>query len=283
MINKKRRTAAVSYLVLALVAFVTLVPVVYCIMSSFKTNIEIMASPENLIPKEFTFQNYIDIFTSDSFDVLRMLWNSTYYTLFSVVINLVLSSVCGYVFARGNFPGKKAIFAVFASLMFINMGTITIYPKFQILSLVGLNRSLFGLMALKFFGIPIVNMYLVRGYIAALPKEMDEAARIDGCDYFRIFTKIIAPLLMPILATIGILSFQASWNEYLMPAVFTLTNPAQKTIMVALIDLKTSSEGATSWTLMLAASTVALLPILIVFVCCNKYFVQGLSEGAIKG
>lgn len=150
MINKKRRTAAVSYLVLALVAFVTLVPVVYCIMSSFKTNIEIMASPENLIPKEFTFQNYIDIFTSDSFDVLRMLWNSTYYTLFSVVINLVLSSVCGYVFARGNFPGKKAIFAVFASLMFINMGTITIYPKFQILSLVGLNRSLFGLMALKF-------------------------------------------------------------------------------------------------------------------------------------
>ena len=89
MINKKRRTAAVSYLVLALVAFVTLVPVVYCIMSSFKTNIEIMASPENLIPKEFTFQNYIDIFTSDSFDVLRMLWNSTYYTLFSVVMCLL--------------------------------------------------------------------------------------------------------------------------------------------------------------------------------------------------
>ena len=225
MINKKRRTAAVSYLVLALVAFVTLVPVVYCIMSSFKTNIEIMASPENLIPKEFTFQNYIDIFNSDSFDVLRMLWNSTYYTLFSVVINLVLSSVCGYVFARGNFPGKKAIFAVFASLMFINMGTITIYPKFQILSLVGLNRSLFGLMALKFFGIPIVNMYLVRGYIAALPKEMDEAARIDGCDYFRIFTRIIAPLLMPILATIGILSFQASWNEYLMPSILTMGMP----------------------------------------------------------
>ena len=283
MINKKRRTAAVSYLVLALVAFVTLVPVVYCIMSSFKTNIEIMASPENLIPKEFTFQNYIDIFTSDSFDVLRMLWNSTYYTLFSVVINLVLSSVCGYVFARGNFPGKKAIFAVFASLMFINMGTITIYPKFQILSLVGLNRSLFGLMALKFFGIPIVNMYLVRGYIAALPKEMDEAARIDGCDYFRIFTRIIAPLLMPILATIGILSFQASWNEYLMPSIFTMGMPLQKTLVAGIVELKTSSGAVSQWNLMFAGMAVAIVPVLVAYTVANKYFVSGMTAGAVKG
>ena len=283
MINKKRRTAAASYLVLALVAFVTLVPVVYCIMSSFKTNIEIMASPENLIPKEFTFQNYIDIFTSDSFDVLRMLWNSTYYTLFSVVINLVLSSVCGYVFARGNFPGKKAIFAVFASLMFINMGTITIYPKFQILSLVGLNRSLFGLMALKFFGIPIVNMYLVRGYIAALPKEMDEAARIDGCDYFRIFTRIIAPLLMPILATIGILSFQASWNEYLMPSIFTMGMPLQKTLVAGIVELKTSSGAVSQWNLMFAGMAVAIVPVLVAYTVANKYFVSGMTAGAVKG
>lgn len=283
MINKKRRTAAVSYLVLALVAFVTLVPVVYCIMSSFKTNIEIMASPENLIPKEFTFQNYIDIFTSDSFDVLRMLWNSTYYTLFSVVINLVLSSVCGYVFARGNFPGKKAIFAVFASLMFINMGTITIYPKFQILSMVGLNRSLFGLMALKFFGIPIVNMYLVRGYIAALPKEMDEAARIDGCDYFRIFTRIIAPLLMPILATIGILSFQASWNEYLMPSIFTMGMPSQKTLVAGIVELKTSGGAVSQWNLMFAGMAVAIVPVLVAYTVANKYFVSGMTAGAVKG
>ena len=166
---KNRIELLIVYIILSVVAFATLVPIIYCIMSSFKSNMEIMASPENIIPEEFTLLNYKEVFESPTFNVLRMLWNSTYYTLFSVVVSLVSASICGYVFARGNFKGKKVIFAIFSSLMFINMGTITIYPKFQILSLVNLNRSLFGLMALKFFGIPIVNMYLVRGYIASIP------------------------------------------------------------------------------------------------------------------
>lgn len=271
------------YIILILVAFITLVPIIYCIMSSFKTNIEIMAHPENLIPKEFTLDNYKEILNSDSFNVLRMLWNSTYYTLFSVVVSLVTSAICGYVFARGNFAGKNAIFAIFASLMFINMGTITIYPKFQILSLVHLNRSLFGLMALKFFGIPIVNMYLVRGYILSIPKELDEAARIDGCDYFAIFRKIIAPLLVPILATIGILSFQASWNEYLMPSIFTMGIPEQKTLVAGIVELKTSGGAASQWNLMFAGMAIALIPVLVAYAVANKYFVSGMTAGAVKG
>lgn len=283
MIKEKRMTAIFAYTVLSIVAFITLIPIIYCIMSSFKTNIEIMASPENMIPEEFTFSNYIEVFNSDSFNVLRMLWNSTYYTIFSVVINLVLSSICGYVFARGNFAGKNTIFAVFTSLMFINMGTITIYPKFQILSVVNLNRSLFGLMALKFFGIPIVNMYLVRGYILSLPKEMDEAARIDGCDYFRIFLKITAPLLKPILATIGILSFQASWNEYLMPAIFTMGIPEQTPLIAGIVALKTSGGAASQWNLMFAGMTIAIVPVLFAYVVANKHFVSGIAAGAVKG
>ena len=283
MIKENKKTAVFSYIILSIVAFVTLVPIFYCIMSSFKTNIEIMASPENLIPKEFTIDNYIEIFHSSTFNVLRMLWNSTYYTLFSVIVCLILSSVCGYVFACGNFAGKKAIFAVFSALMFINMGTITIYPKFQILGLVHLNRSLFGLMALKFFGIPIVNMYLVRGYILSLPKEMDEAARIDGCDYFGIFIKIIAPLLKPILATIGILSFQGSWNEYLMPSIFTMGIPKQTPLIAGIVALKTSGGAASQWNLMFAGMTIAIIPVLFAYCVANKYFVSGIAAGAVKG
>ena len=283
MIKENKKTAVFSYIILSIVAFVTLVPIFYCIMSSFKTNIEIMASPENLIPKEFTIDNYIEIFHSSTFNVLRMLWNSTYYTLLSVIVCLILSSVCGYVFARGNFAGKKAIFAVFSALMFINMGTITIYPKFQILGLVHLNRSLFGLMALKFFGIPIVNMYLVRGYILSLPKEMDEAARIDGCDYFGIFIKIIAPLLKPILATIGILSFQGSWNEYLMPSIFTMGIPKQTPLIAGIVALKTSGGAASQWNLMFAGMTIAIIPVLFAYCVANKYFVSGIAAGAVKG
>ena len=283
MIKENKKTAVFSYIILSIVAFITLVPIVYCIMSSFKTNIEIMASPENLIPKEFTFDNYTEIFHSSTFNVLRMLWNITYYTLFSVIVCLILSSVCGYVFARGNFAGKKAIFAVFSALMFINMGTITIYPKFQILGLVHLNRSLFGLMALKFFGIPIVNMYLVRGYILSLPKEMDEAARIDGCDYFGIFIKIIAPLLKPILATIGILSFQGSWNEYLMPSIFTMGIPKQTPLIAGIVALKTSGGAASQWNLMFAGMTIAIIPVLFAYCVANKYVVSGIAAGAVKG
>ena len=283
MIKENKKTAVFSYIILSIVAFVTLVPIFYCIMSSFKTNIEIMASPENLIPKEFTIDNYIEIFHSSTFNVLRMLWNSTYYTLFSVIVCLILSSVCGYVFARGNFAGKKAIFAVFSALMFINMGTITIYPKFQILGLVHLNRSLFGLMALKFFGIPIVNMYLVRGYILSLPKEMDEAARIDGCDYFGIFIKIIAPLLKPILATIGILSFQGSWNEYLMPSIFTMGIPKQTPLIAGIVALKTSGGAASQWNLMFAGATISIVPIIVIYIFSSKHFMSGMTSGAVKG
>ena len=283
MIKENKKTAVFSYIILSIVAFVTLVPIFYCIMSSFKTNIEIMASPENLIPKEFTIDNYIEIFHSSTFNVLRMLWNSTYYTLFSVIVCLILSSVCGYVFARGNFAGKKAIFAVFSALMFINMGTITIYPKFQILGLVHLNRSLFGLMALKFFGIPIVNMYLVRGYILSLPKEMDEAARIDGCDYFGIFIKIIAPLLKPILATIGILSFQGSWNEYLMPSIFTMGIPKQTPLIAGIVALKTSGGAASQWNLMFAGATISIVPIIVIYIFSSKHFMSGMTSGAVNG
>lgn len=280
---RNRIELTIVYLILAAIAFVTLIPIIYSVMSSFKTNMEIMASPENLIPETFTIDNYKEVFSSKSFNVLRMLWNSTYYTLFSVVVSLVSSAVCGYVFARGNFRGKKAIFAVFASLMFINMGTITIYPKFQVLSLVNLNRSLFGLMALKFFGIPIVNMYLVRGYIASIPKELDEAARIDGCNYFGIFIRVIAPLLKPILATIGILSFQASWNEYLMPSIFTMGIPEQTPLIAGIVALKTSGGAVSQWNLMFAGTSIAILPVLVAYCVANKYFVSGITAGAVKG
>lgn len=280
---RNRIELTIVYLILAAIAFVTLIPIIYSVMSSFKTNMEIMASPENLIPETFTIDNYKEVFSSKSFNVLRMLWNSTYYTLFSVAVSLVSSAVCGYVFARGNFKGKKAIFAVFASLMFINMGTITIYPKFQVLSLVNLNRSLFGLMALKFFGIPIVNMYLVRGYIASIPKELDEAARIDGCNYFGIFIRVIAPLLKPILATIGILSFQASWNEYLMPSIFTMGIPEQTPLIAGIVALKTSGGAVSQWNLMFAGTSIAILPVLVAYCVANKYFVSGITAGAVKG
>ena len=273
----------ISYLILTAVLALTLLPLVYTITSSFKSNMEIMTNPGQLLPETFTLDNYREAWTNSNFNVGRMLWNSTYYTVFNVIVTMTLSAMGGYVFARGNFRGKKLIFTCFVSLMFIQTGGISIYAVFQVLSAVHMTSSIWALMLTKVFGVPIVNIYLVKGYIETLPRALDEAAQIDGCGFFKIFYKIILPLLKPIMATVGILAFQASWNDYLMPTIFTISLPKQQTLIVGLMAMKNSSGAATSWNLMLAGSVIALLPVLAAYAIGNKYFVSGLAAGAVKG
>ncbi len=273
----------ISYLILTAVLALTLLPLVYTITSSFKSNMEIMTNPGQLLPETFTLDNYREAWTNSNFNVGRMLWNSTYYTVFNVIVTMTLSAMGGYVFARGNFRGKKLIFTCFVSLMFIQTGGISIYAVFQVLNAVHMTSSIWALMLTKVFGVPIVNIYLVKGYIETLPRALDEAAQIDGCGFFRIFYTIILPLLKPIMATVGILAFQASWNDYLMPTIFTISLPKQQTLIVGLMAMKNSSGAATSWNLMLAGSVIALLPVLAAYAIGNKYFVSGLAAGAVKG
>ncbi len=272
-----------SYALLIIAVAVTLFPVLYTLSASFKTNMEILTEPARLIPREFSFDNYIQAWTSEEFNVPRMLTNSIYYTVISVVITLATCAMSGYVFARGEFPGKKVVFGCFISLMFIQTTSITIYPKFEILNFLHMDKGLNSLLFLQLFGIPIANMYLVRGFVESLPKELDEAAAIDGCSFFGTFVKVILPLLKPSLATIGILSFNGSWNSYLMPAIFTTTKPEQQTLMIGLMALKSSSGAATNWSLMMAGSIIALLPVLVAYAFGNKYFVDGIAAGAVKG
>ena len=271
------------YAFLILVFLWAMFPLVYVILSSFKDNMEIMANPEYILPRHFTFQNYIDAWNSDTFDVSRMLWNSIWFTTLSVVTSLVVSAISGYVFARGEFKLKKVIFTIFSALMFINLGGVTIYPTFDILKIFHLHKSLMGLVVMGCFGIPVVNMYLVRGFINALPKELDEAATIDGCTFTGIFFRIILPLLTPVMATIGVLGFQGSWNSYVMPTIFTMSDPKQQTLIVGVMALKNSGQGATSWNLMLAGTTIAMLPVLIIYAVGNKFFTEGMVAGAVKG
>lgn len=271
------------YLIFITVLIIVLFPIIYVILSAFKSNMEIMAHPEWYFPRNFTFENFAIAWNSDSFNVGRMFFNSLWYTTFTVIITLATSSVSGYVFARGEFKLKKFFFTLFSALMFISLGSITIYPKFEILSLIGLNKSLWGLIILQCFGIPVVNMYLVRSFVNTLPYELDEAAIIDGCTFTGIFFKIIFPLLKPVLATLAILSFQSSWNSYLMPTLFTMSRPDQQTLIVGIIALKNSGEGAAAWNLMFAATTIALLPILVVYAIFSRFFTEGITAGAVKG
>ena len=282
MSTRKRIEMITDYIILIAMMLITIFPIVYTVASSFKTNMEILTKPANIFPENPTLQNYITAFTSEVFNVPLLLKNSVIYTLFSVFVAVVISSMAGYVFARGHFRFKKFIFACFSSLMFIKVGGIGIYATFQILNALHLYSSLYSLMFIGIFCVPVVNIYLVKGNVESIPVEIDDAAKMDGCSFIQIYFRIILPLLKPILATIAIMAFQSSWNEYLMPNIFTITKPEQRTLIVGLMALK-ATEGATSWNLMLAGATISLMPILVAFAFANKYFVKGIAAGAIKG
>lgn len=271
------------YIVMITILMLVLFPIIYTFLASFKSNAEILVNPGRVFPEHFTLENYKIAWNSEDFDVKRLVWNSTYYTAICVCMGILKSSMAGYVFARAEFPGKKIMFAAFSALLFIKLGSITVYPLFNILNKIHLNKSLFGLIVVKVFGVPVVYIYLVKSFVTALPRELDEAAKIDGCSFAGTFFRVIAPLLKPVMATIGILSFKNTWNEYLMPTIFTLGNPSQRTLIAGVVALKSTGNAASSWNLMLAGSVIALVPVLLVYTFANKFFVTGLASGAVKG
>lgn len=281
--NRKKFDTILTYLILSAVLLVVITPLIYTVASSFKTNSEIMADPGRIFPENPTLENYVKAWTSDVFDIKNMLFNSIYYTIVCLCATVLISTMSGYVFARGEFRGKQFWLAAFSVLMFFSMGSVTIYPMMDILKIIHIPKNLHGLVFIRIFGLHIVNIYLVRSYVNSLPKELDESAEIDGCSFAGIFFRIIAPLLKPIMATIGILAFQSSWNDYLMPMIFTLGAPKQRPLIVGLVALSQSGESAASWNLVLAGTTVSLIPVLMAYAFGNRYFLSGLSAGAVKG
>ena len=276
-------TKCVQYIILTAMAIMMLFPLVYAFFSAFKTNTGLMAYPERLFPEKFMFSNIGKILNSDKIDVKRGFFNSLWFTSASVVISLFLSSVCGYVFARGKFKGKKLLFMIFSALMFISMGPITIYPTLRIVSALRLEKSLAGLLVTRLFGIPVIEMYMVKGFIDSLPKALDESAKLDGCTFIGILFKIIVPMLKPLLATLAILAFKSSWNEYITPAIYTMTAPKQQTMMVQIMALKNSGQGASDWTLLFMAAIIMVIPVLVIFIIFNKQITESVTSGAIKG
>lgn len=268
---------------LSIIAFIVLIPLLYTVFGSFKSNAEMLAHPEYFFPKQPTLENYKIALKSQDFNIPRMTWNSLYYSVICTLATLVTSSMAGYVFARHTFPGKKVILVTLTAMMFIVLGGITIYPQFEIVNLFNLGNSLWGLILIKIFGINIVGIMLIKSYVTTLPLALDESAEIDGCNFFQTYYKIILPLLTPILATLCILSFNGTWNDYILPSIFTMSRPDQRPLIAGVIALKNTDEGAVSWNLMLAGSVVSLVPVLIVYVFGNKYIVSGLSAGAVKG
>lgn len=277
----KKLTKILIYAFLLLITFLTLLPVIYSFFGSFKSNQELLISGANLIPKKFVFDNYVQAWNLADFKTYT--WNSVYLTFFSVAGVVLTSSMGGYVFARGDFPGKKVLFVLFTATMFISLGTITLYPKLEIARALHINKSLLGIIIMNVFAVGATNLFLVRSFVESIPREIDEAAAIDGCSFGRTFFQILLPLIKPILATVAIITFKNVWNDYLLPMVFTISTPSKAPLVVGVVSLKNTGEGATSWNLMLAGTMISIIPMMVVYLCLNKYFVEGLTSGAVKG
>lgn len=279
--SKKLLGNAFIYIVLIIILIITVFPLIYTSMGSFKSNMELLTDSSRLIPKKFIVDNYKQAWKMANFE--QYTFNSIFLSFFIVVGTIFTSTIAGYVFERGNFKFKNLIFAMVVSSMFVSLGSLTLYPQLMIAKVFGINKSLWGVIIIRVFGMNVTNLFITRSYIKTISGEIDESAKVDGCTFFRIYRSIIFPLLKPLIATLAILEFRFAWNDYLMPMVFTLSNPKRMPLVVGIMNLKGSGAAASSWNLMLAGTSIAIIPMIIVYMIFNRYFIDGLTAGAVKG
>ena len=271
----------ITYAVLLAVFIFAVFPIIYIILSSFKTNAEILVGGTNIFPKEWHFESYVEAWNLANFGRLTM--NSIFYSFFVIVGCVLTASVSGYVFARGKSKFTKFVYKMVLCSMFISIGTLALYPQLGLAKNLGLSGSLLGPIIIRVFGMNTTQVFIATGNVSQIPRELDEAAKIDGCGFFKTFIYIIFPLLKPLVATIGLLSFRTAWSDYLLPYVFTISKRDKWPLVVGLVSLKSSGESASSWNLMLAGIGISILPMTIVYLVLNKFFISGLTEGAVKG
>ena len=268
------------YAILLIIAIVTLFPVAYSLLGGFKTTQELMTS-SSLIPQSFSFENYEYVWNRVNFG--RYTINSLFVTMTVVVIQMLMSTMTAYAFSRRNFKLKKLIRTMYIAAMFINAGTATLYPKYQLIVDMGINKNFLGLIFVE-CAAPIAAILLAESYLEGISKNFDEAAKIDGCSFSKTFTHIIFPMMLPVIFVNALLAFRGIWNAYLMPMIITAGNDKLQLLSVAIVELKAGGAGmATNWAAILAAVNISIIPVIIVYIICNKQFVSGVSAGGIKG
>ena len=226
---------------LIIVAGFTLYPLIYIVFGSFKENAELLRGGTKLLPEKFVLDNYKEAWEKANF--ARYTLNSVIISLGVMLVTLFATSMSGYVFARKNFRGKELLYSLFVAFMFVNVGSVTLRPLFELAVKLKMNQSLLSVILIAAGTAQTTYIFLVRGFVNTIPKELDEAAMIDGCTFFQIYHMVILPLLKPILATIALLSFRGGWNEYIMPLVFTMSNEKMRPLTVGVTMLKNSGDG----------------------------------------
>ncbi|MFF7791283.1 ABC transporter permease subunit [Streptomyces sp. NPDC007991] len=274
-VGTSRRARALTYAVLTLAVAATLMPFVWMLLSSFKTQGELLRDPSGWLPKSPTLSNYT-AWLGD-LHIGHYFLNSLIVAFVTVLGNLLFCSMIGYALAKLDFPGKRLLFALVMITLMVP-GVVTFVPLFVMVAKLQLVNT-YAALILPYLATPL-GVFLMRQFMLGIPDSLLEAARIDGAGHVRTFVRIVLPLCGPPLATLAILTFLSSWNNFLWPLVASQSED-KYTLPVALA-LYSQGQNATHYGLLLAGSVLVIAPIVALFVALQRFFVQGVATVGIK-
>ncbi len=272
---RRRLGALMPYLVVSAALVVVGSPFAWMVLGSFKSNRELQQIPPTWWPDAASLDNYTQLFSRLDFGTYFL--NSTIVAVAVTVGNLLFCSMLGYALAMLSFPGKKLLFGLVMGTLLIP-GVVTFVPLFVLVANAGLINTLPGLI-LPFLVSPF-GVFLMRQFILGLPRDLLDAARVDGASELRIFAQVFLPLCGPALATLGILTMLGSWNNFLWPLVVAQTED-RYTLPVALA-LYSTGQNSTNYGLLLAGATIVVIPVLVIFLFFQRRIIEGIATTGIK-
>ncbi|HHV81350.1 MAG: carbohydrate ABC transporter permease [Dictyoglomi bacterium] len=264
------------YLTVNILAFVMLLPLFWMISTSLKPNEQVYLIPPKWIPNPIMWSNYPRAFSFAPFGLF--IKNSVIITVICVVGVVFSSSLAGYSFAKLRWPGRDIIFFILLGTMMLP-GQVTMIPIFILFKKLGWINTFYPLTVPSFFGGGAFNIFLMRQFFLTIPYELDEAARIDGASFFKIYTNIELPLSIPVVTAISIFTFIGSWNEFMGPLIY-LNDSSKYTIQLGLRMFQ--ADFSADWSALMAMSIVAALPCIVLFFIAQRYFIQGIVLTGLK-
>lgn len=268
--------ALATYTLLALLALVFVLPLIWMLSTSLKADQQIFAMPPQWIPETIMWGNYLRVLEVMPF--WTYLFNSVLITGLTIVGTVLSGSLVAYAFACLEWPGRDKLFILVLATMMLPM-QVTMIPLFVLFKDIGWLNTIKPLTVPAFFGGGAFTIFLLRQFFMTLPKSLFDAARIDGCSEIRIWWSIVLPLARPAMASVAILTFMFSWNDFLGPLIY-LSDRMQGTLALGLAMMV--GQHQTDWALLMAASILMMLPILLLFFFFQRYFIQGFTMSGIK-
>jgi multiple sugar transport system permease protein len=275
-IRKTKTLKFFLYTVLILYALATFYPFLWAVAASFKPLREIVSGDLSLTPKDFTLANYEYVLGRSSL-FTQWFMNSVIISVIGTAINIFLNTMAGYALARLRFPGRQRIYYGFLALMMVPAQVLLI-PNYLILMNLGMLDSFTALILPA--AVNIGNIFMMRQFFLSFPKEIEEAASIDGLGRFQIFFRIVMPLARPSIATQAVFVFMGFWNEFMKPMLY-LTTPSKYTLTLGLQTFQ-SQNGGVRWDQTMTASVITIIPIVILYIIFNRYFLQGIRMDGEK-